>query len=88
MCNCGSPNSENYVAYNDAVAGCNSYPSGSPGFGSCVAHALGFVNKYYYSFLDSAFRYGFLTARSDLSEISLVLVTCTVFFHYFCLYFK
>ena len=50
MCNCGSPNSENYVAYNDAVAGCNSYPSGSPGFGSCVAHALGFVNKYNYYF--------------------------------------
>ena len=43
MCNCGAPNTDNYNAFNAANADCTGYPHGSPGHGSCITNALGFV---------------------------------------------
>merc|ERR1712113_848192 len=43
MCNCGSPNAENYVTMNNAHAECSAYPHDSAGHGSCIANFLGFL---------------------------------------------
>lgn len=43
MCNCGAPNTDNYNAFNAANADCTGYPHGSPGHGSCITNALGFM---------------------------------------------
>ena len=45
MCNCGSPNAENYVTMNNAHTGCSAYPHDSAGHGSCIANSLGFVSS-------------------------------------------
>ena len=47
MCNCGAPNTDNYNAFNAANADCTGYPHGSPGHGSCITNALGFVRFFF-----------------------------------------